>query len=598
MRYDDQIVEKVQSAHDIVEVISQYVPLKKAGRNFKGVCPFHQEKTPSFMVSPEKQIFHCFGCSAGGDVFSFLMRYENMSFPETLRLLAEKAHIPLPQQIGDKDGQKKSDTEQLYAVYEAAVQYYQSLYNHPEAGRLARDYFRKRGFPQELEEEFRLGWAPNQWRGLYEYLVKKKFPESVLLKSSLIQRSAQGKFFDVFRGRLLFPICNLQGKTVGFGGRLIAGEDGPKYLNSPENPIFQKRKELFGLYLAKRHISREHPRVLVVEGYMDFFRLYAAGFKDTVATLGTALTNDHVRMLKRFAEEAVVIYDGDKAGEMASLRGSEVFLEEGMAVKLVRMPEGLDPDDYVQKKGGPAFGELLKNAQDFFDFKLTSLLARYSLKDSLGMMKISKELLETLAKIKQPILLEHYVKKMSASIGLNEASIRTELARLQKQPASGFMRSQKEAPAPQPPRFSATSQSEILLLALMIDDPRFAHEATQELAVSDFSQPLARSIFQWLPQLESADAFTRLKRTLSKIRDEDFKNKLVVIGDFDWSHEEKRKAFQDCVRKLKRSKADAQLQDLRQKLLEAESKGEKDLWHSLMQEYQDLERAKRRENKP
>ena len=381
MRYDEKIIDEVRTANPIVEVIGQYVPLKRSGHNFKARCPFHQEKTPSFMVHPEKQIFHCFGCVAGGDVFGFLMRYENMSFPEALRRLAERAHIRLPEPVA-KRGEGPTESEQLYEIYRLAEDYYRAKFLSEE-GRRARDYFHARGFKDEMAEEFKIGWASEAWQGLFEFLSKKGFSEPLLLKSGLIHRSAKGNLYDGFRGRLLFPIRNLQGKGVAFGGRIIAESDGPKYLNSPENPVFHKRRELFGLNLAKKFIDRDRPRIFVVEGYLDFLRLYQEGFKTTVATLGTALTEEHVQVLKRFAEEAVVIYDGDKAGEAASLRGLEVFLEGGMSVKLVRMPVGFDPDDFVKKHGAPAFEKLLSEARDFFDYKFEVLRSRFDLRDSL-----------------------------------------------------------------------------------------------------------------------------------------------------------------------------------------------------------------------
>ncbi|MFA7002024.1 MAG: DNA primase, partial [Candidatus Omnitrophota bacterium] len=381
MLYGDNILEQVQSANDIVEVISQVVPLKRSGRNFKGLCPFHQEKTPSFMVNAEKQIFHCFGCQTGGDVFSFLMRYENMSFPEAVRRLAERAHIRLPEKPSGRE-EGPSDTEKYYEIYRLACEFYRRQYLDPVLGRKAREYFARRKFDEALAEEMKMGWAGDAWDGLFQFLSKKGFPEELLLKSGLICRSTKGTLFDLFRNRLLFPIHQLQGKVVAFGGRLIEDREGPKYLNSPENPIFSKRRELFGLHLSKKFIDREKPRILVVEGYFGFLRLYQNGFKSAVATLGTALTEEHVRILKRFAEEAVVIYDGDKAGEAASLRGMEVFLEGDMSVKLARLEGGLDPDDLIREKGAEAFAEVLGKATDFFDFKLETLQKRFNRKDS------------------------------------------------------------------------------------------------------------------------------------------------------------------------------------------------------------------------
>ena len=261
-REQEDIVERVAAANDIVEVISQFVPLKRAGRNFKACCPFHQEKTPSFMVQPEKQLFHCFGCQAGGDVFSFLMKYENLSFPEALKMLADRARITLPEKRYAKGDSSHKD--QIYEIYQCAVELYQRLLAG-ESGKKARDYLAKRGMTDETLREFKVGWAPDEWRTLYDHLLKKGYSEALLKQSSLIQQSAKGNYYDTFRGRILFPIMNLQNKPVAFGGRLLGDGEGPKYLNSSENPVFSKRRELFGLNVAKRYIDANWPNLILVE---------------------------------------------------------------------------------------------------------------------------------------------------------------------------------------------------------------------------------------------------------------------------------------------------------------------------------------------
>ncbi|MDD5225896.1 MAG: DNA primase, partial [Candidatus Omnitrophica bacterium] len=422
-RYEDHVVEQVSAANDIVEIISQYIPLKRAGRHLKACCPFHQEKSPSFMVQPEKQMFHCFGCGAGGDVFSFVMRHENMTFPEALKSLAERAHITLPERSSHRDdgGQK----EKLFEVCQVAADIYHELLLK-DAGASARAYLAQRKISEEIIREFKLGWAPMEWRTLFDRMLLKKYPEALLKQAALIQQSPKGNYYDTFRGRLMFPIQNLQNKVIAFGGRLIADQEGPKYLNSPETPIFFKRRELFGLNLAKKHIDREWPNLILVEGYMDFLALYQHGFKNAVATLGTALGEDHVRIMRRFVEEVIVVYDGDKAGEAASLRGLEILLEGGMQVKLVNLPKGEDPDDFLNKRGNDAFAALLKNAKDFFDYKLNALLARYSRQDALGVSKICREMFETFLKVKNTVMLSEYFKRLSRALQVDENSLRTE----------------------------------------------------------------------------------------------------------------------------------------------------------------------------
>jgi DNA primase len=592
MRYEDNIIDDVQAANDIVDVISQYVPLKRVGRNFKACCPFHQEKTPSFMVHPEKQIFHCFGCGAGGNVFSFLMRHENMSFPEALRQLAERAHIRLPERTVRKE-EGPSEAEQIYEVYRLATEYYHAQFLDADCGKQARDYLKKRGFVIETAKEFHLGWSPPLWRGLFEFLGKKGFSELLLAKSGLIQRSSQGHFYDAFRDRLLFPIHNLQGKVVGFGGRVIGESEGPKYLNSPENPIFHKRRELFGLHLAKKYVDRELPRILVVEGYLDFLRLYTQGFRAAVATLGTSLTEEHVQVLKRFADEAIVIYDGDKAGESASLRGLEVFLEGGMNVKLIRMPKGYDPDDFLKEKGVEAFQALVASAKDFFDYKLEVAFEKYSREDSLGLLKITGEFLETLAKIKNPILLNHYLKRLAGALHLDENSLRAELAKLQKKTAERASRftdaGQRDAPKLLLPRGMANAANdEVLLLGLMIEDASLAELACRDLTESDFSEGLARDLFRLLRMKNHNREPIKWAQVLHPMNESSWERRLREVSTLDWSPEDRKKAFADCFNTIKRKQLERRLEELRRSIAKAEKEGNDRELSTYTKEYQSL----------
>ncbi len=586
MPYEERIIDQVQSANEIVEILSQYVPLKKSGRNFKGLCPFHQEKTPSFMVHPEKQIFHCFGCGAGGDVFSFLMRYENLSFPEALRQLAEKAHIALPEASEGK-GAKSGETEQFYEIYRFAAEYYHQQFLDPQKGKQAREYFLKRGFDMALAGEFRIGWASERWQDLFIFLSKKGFSEALLLKSGLVFQSAKRTLCDLFRARLLFPIHNLQGKVVAFGGRVIDDQGSPKYLNSPENPIFYKRRELFGLNWAKKFIDREHPRLLIVEGYFGFLRLYQAGFRACVATLGTSLTDSHVQLLHRFAEEAIMVYDGDKAGESASLRGLEVFLEEAVSVKIARLPQGLDPDDFIQEKGKEAFQKILADARDFMDYKLEILLGRFNRSDSFGLMKITQEFLETLVKIKNPVLLGHSLRRLSASLGVEENSLRSELEKLKRkvEGAAAGRLSQKKDPQPSS---SLMPSDEMILLALAVEQNKWRAILLEELEAADFTDPQLRAFFQMLRNLEEERLPIHRYQILNRLEDEQFKEKWAAVTALDWAGEQQEKAFEDCLRKLKKKRIERRLENLRREIAQAEREGDLTRVDIYIKEYQDI----------
>ena len=582
VRFEDHIVEQVSSANDIVEIITQYIPLKRAGRHFKACCPFHQEKSPSFMVQPEKQLYHCFGCGVGGDVLSFVMRHENMTFPEALKFLADRAHIVLPERRGVREdsGQKEKIIE---ACQYAANFYHDMLFQ--DAGAAARAYLAKRKISETTIREFKLGWAPQEWRVLYDFLKKKGYPEALLKQAALIQQSPKGNYYDTFRGRLMFPILNLQNKVIAFGGRLIADAEGPKYLNSPETPLFSKRRELFGLNLAKKFIDREWPNLILVEGYMDFLALYQHGFKNAVATLGTALGEDHVRLMKRFVEEVIVVYDGDKAGEAASLRGLEILLEGGMQVKLVDLPRGEDPDDFLMKHGDDAFSELLKNSKDFFDYKLKILLGRYPRKDTLGLTKIIREMLETFLKIKNTVVLSEYFKRLANALQIDENSLRTEFSHLGKKEGAPREREQTATAttAGAPP-----AKEELLLFVLMAEVPPLCEEACGELKVADFKMPESQRIFRYLQQASEQRKKCYLSGLLSHIEDPQYREGLVAVMATLDETAEREQILEDCIKKIKQGQVTFRLETLRQLIAEAEHKGNASQVQAYTQEYQEL----------
>lgn len=583
MRYEERVIDEIQSLNDIVDVVSGYLPLKRSGRTFKALCPFHQEKTPSFIVHPEKQIFHCFGCSAGGNVFSFLMKYENLTFPEALRNLAERVHFSLPEPTR-RAPEEVSESEALYQIYRLAQEYYSANLKHPEKGMAARNYLEKRGFSQEILEEFPLGWATSEWRGLFEHLVRRGMKDSAIFRSGLILRSKEGNPYDLFRGRLLFPICNLQGKVIAFGGRGL-GDEMPKYINSPESAVFRKRRELFGLHLAKRFVSREESRMLIVEGYFDFLKVYKSGFGNVVATLGTSLTEDHVRVLKRFVQEAVVVFDGDPAGESASLRGLEVFLEGEMNVKIAVLPAGKDPDTFIGESGAEEFRKLIDQARDFFDFKWQSLTRRHRPSDSSGLLRISGEFVETLSKIKSPILLDRYLKRLAGLLGVGEDSLRKELSARQQKVRSGtrFV---------SPPTVQTVSLSkypeEETLISLLLDEARFWEAAEASLTLEDLRHPASREVYQVLRENHRSGKAVAYSQALNRIEDESLKAFITAHSLTELTPPEKEKAFYDCLKKIKQKRKGERLEQLRRAITDAEGGGENERVGDLLAEYRAL----------
>lgn len=581
-RYEENVVEKVASANDIVEIISQFIPLKRSGRNLKACCPFHQEKTPSFMVHPEKQLYHCFGCGAGGDVFSFLMRYENLTFPEALKVLADRAHIALPERRGQKEdfGAK----EKLYEVCQLAANFYHELLLK-DIGVPARGYLTKRKISEEIIREFKLGWAPAEWRTLFDFLTKKGYSEAFLKQAALVQQSSRGNCYDTFRARLMFPIQNLQNKVIAFGGRLIADGEGPKYLNSPETSIFSKRRELFGLYLAKKFIDQNWPNLILVEGYMDFLALYQHGFKNAVATLGTALGEDHVRLMKRFVEEVIVVYDGDKAGEAASLRGLEILLEGGMQVKLVTLPKEEDPDDFLNRQGKDAFANLLKTSKDFFDYKLQLMMKRYPRQDALGLSKITREMFETFLKIKNTVVLSEYFKRLARVLHVDENSLRTEFSYLNKKGSISRERSKE----PLTETHSVfPSQEEFMLLVLMAEVPPLCERACEELKSTDLHAVEFQKIFQRIQDAYEQNKKISLAGILSQIQDAKQREQFVAVMASMDETAEREKILEDCIRAIKQKKVSSRLEELSRLISEAEGKGNVSLVQTYAQEFQEL----------
>jgi DNA primase len=414
---------EIQSKVDIVELISSYIPLRSAGRNYKAVCPFHSEKTPSFMVNPEKQIFHCFGCGAGGNVFGFVMRHENVNFPEAAEMLAQRAGVIIPEKSGERSDINK---KQLFETTEKVCQYFEKCFLKNEDAKEAREYLRSRGLNLKAVQLFRLGYCSANESQVLQDLLKMGLEESLLDKIGLLTLREQSRGVK-FKGRVMFPILDVQGRIAGFGGRSL-GERQPKYLNSPETVLFNKSQLLYGLHLAKKPIL-DSSQVIVVEGYMDVISVYMNGVENVVASLGTAFNESHERLLRRYTQEVVVSYDGDAAGLEASLRALEVFLTQDMIVKIAKMPEGHDPDSWIRKAGRDGFLELIKHAPSMMDFKLEILRKRYQGQTEKDKLMITREMNQTIGRLKNPILQDHYLQLLSKELGVSETALREQMGR-------------------------------------------------------------------------------------------------------------------------------------------------------------------------
>jgi DNA primase len=426
----EPILEQIRQNNDVVEVIGSYFPLKRAGANFRALCPFHKEKTPSFNVNPQKQIWHCFGCGAGGDVFTFVMKYENLDFVGSVRRLAERAGIKLEfEERADEPGRDLK--ESLLKLHELAANFFHHNLMKERSASVAREYLKKRKISSEIARKWRLGYSPDKWDGLIEHAACKKFSAELLETAGLVLRRESGDgFYDRFRGRLMFPICDEQGRAVGFSGRILTDEkDQPKYVNSPETPIFQKGRILFALDRAKRAIIEETFAV-VCEGQVDTISCHEAGIENVVAPQGTALTEQHARILKRYAEEVVLMFDADAAGQNAIVRSAEPLWDAGVVIRVAVLPQGHDPDSFVKTFGAEKLRELIGGAPSFFAYLLDRLCRQHDRRTERGKLLISRHMNEWLARITNLVLYETYVKATAARLDVGEEALRHEVAKL------------------------------------------------------------------------------------------------------------------------------------------------------------------------
>jgi len=417
--------EEVKKAADIVEVIGQYVELKKRGQNYIGLCPFHSERSPSFTVSQSKQIFHCFGCGRGGDVFTFWMEYHNSDFSQSLKTLAERYNIPLPQKRDVYADKKKAELkEQLFYINDLAGRYFHSILVKSPNGKAGRDYFSRRHISKETITQFRLGYAEDKWDGLLNYLKSKNCSLDKAAKAGLLIPKNNKEYYDRFRGRIMFSIFDLNHHTIGFGGRIL-DDSLPKYINTPETPIYHKGYSLYGLDSAFEDI-RKRDLAIIVEGYMDMLVLRQHGISNAVASLGTALTSDQIRRLKGYTKNVVVLFDPDDAGREAALKSFPLFLHEGISAKVLVLPEGEDPDSFVNKNGVGVFKNLLKRAAPIFDFYLDQTLANIG-HDVDGQINALSEVLPVFMDLGQGATRFLYVHRFAEKTGINEASVWEEL---------------------------------------------------------------------------------------------------------------------------------------------------------------------------
>ena len=576
MAIPDHLIDQIQEKTDIVEVISRYVPLKKTGRNYKAPCPFHNEKTPSFVVSPDKQIYHCFGCGAGGNVFSFLMKYENLQFPEAAEALAEKCGVILPRNAGG--GSDNAASNQLYKINELACQFFQASL---AANGAAKEYIRMRGVGEELLKKFKIGFAPDSWEALLNFFKKNSVEPAMAEKAGLAVVNDKGGYYDRFRKRLIFPIFDLKERVIGFGGRVLDSSL-PKYVNSPETPIYSKGRNLYGLNFSKEDIKKSG-HFLVVEGYLDFAVPYQAGIKNIIATLGTALTVDQIKLLKRFANTAVMVYDPDEAGEAASLRNLDLFTSEDVNVYITELPEGFDPDSFIRKFGLDEFLKVKKASKNLFDYKLGKLTTRFNINTAHGKTSIASEMLPTIARINNAVLKSTLVKRLAERLSVDEESIKTELKKVKTAtPERRYVAAVTETK-------KHSSGAEIMTLALMMEGGKIVDTIAKALSADEFKDSSVRDVVNAILALHKENKNITPSRLVSHLSDSPGAADLIteaaeiaeMIGD-------KEKAASDCIARIKKDNLKDRMSALQDAIRSAHSQKNDNRVKELVAEYNEL----------
>ena len=581
----DHIIDEIRDRTDIVTVISDHVVLKKVGKNFKGLCPFHSEKTPSFSVSPEKRIYHCFGCGVGGNVFKFLMEIQSISFPEVLKVMAERAGIPLPRNSSDHStdpGHK--ERESLRKLNEAATRYFQSLLKNPEGGLSARNYLTSRHFDAETLERYRIGWAAPTWKGLLTHVQQQSsVTQEQLLKSGLIiQKEDSSTVYDRFRGRVIFPIKDLHSNIIGFGGRSINEEDQPKYLNSPETLLYQKSETLFGMDQAKQAIRKEN-QVILVEGYFDQMRAVQHGIEYTVATCGTALTAKQASMLRNHAETAILIFDSDSAGRSAAEKGFDILLEHGMNVKIVVLPEGQDPDSFIQEQGAESFLEKIRNAKPFMESYIDALVRESPGQTPADKVKMANQILPLLVKIKNTVERSAWLEKFTSKTNIDDRTFLKELSKAltQNQPRLAEAKSE----------LAPLLNLEKHLVHLILSDKETAQTILLEVDPEDFSDPILKNIVQTCKQKIEKDEDLKIDQLLDQTEDPETRNILSRLGLESVEFESPERTVKDCVGKFKNIHLKSKIKDLKLQRLDAAKAGQVERSQELQAQLREMHLA-------
>lgn len=578
----NETIDRVLDKTDIVELVSRYVTLKKAGQNFKACCPFHEEKTPSFTVSPGKQIYHCFGCAAGGNAIGFLMKHERMDFIEALKTLADKAGVRLPVS-GRAGGERSSLANSLYDVNNLAADFYQENLAK-ERSKEAYRYFIERGISGQMIKLFRLGFAEDSWQSLINHCRTKGVDPDIAEKAGLALQSTQVQNrYDRFRNRVIFPIFDIRNRVLGFGARAPDGSL-PKYINSPETLIYNKGTHLYGFNFSRDYI-RKQDYVIIVEGYFDLILPFQNEIRNIVATLGTALTLGQISALKRFTKNVIMVYDSDKAGEEATLRSLDLLIEEGMNVRIALLPGGADPDSFVRKAGKEGFAEVLKNSKDLFDYKLGTLTAKFKKDDPRGKARIAQGMLPTLARIKDAVLKSAYLKKISEQLSIDEESVREELRKLK---IKGFAKADSPCAKAGSDKALSGNLAELALLAVSLEEAKYIGKIESELGFGALKNDSIACILRKISELHKSAQEISPSRLMNHFRDTGKEKLISEAANISPAMENKEKILEDCFRHIKKHALKETLGSMQFGIKSAENAADGATVKKLLAEYNEL----------
>ena len=555
----DHLIEEIRSRNDILDTISANILLKKSGQNYKGLCPFHSEKTPSFVVSPEKQIYHCFGCGAGGNIFKFIMEMEDLSFLDTIKTLAAKCGVTLPAFKPGQTNAKSNERDVLLNINQKAQSYF-ILSLMSKGGEQAREYLNSRGLnDKKLLADYSIGWATSGWTDtLHQLQNQEKFSKNDLSRAGLIkQKEGAGKnnFYDRFRGRIIFPLQDIHGNLIAFAGRVI-GESEPKYLNSPETPLYIKGRHLFGFNRAKEAIRKQN-KALIVEGYFDQMRAHQNGIRNTVATCGTALTLEQANLLKNHTKRATLIFDSDSAGQAATKKGFEVLLKQGMSVDVLSLPSGHDPDSFIYQFGPEKFLEKLKNAKPFVETFIDDIIADGDLTTPMGKVAVVNQVLPILMNVKNTIERTEWISILTERAKIEDQALLNELKNAIKQDKTIVSDPlQKDG-------HQNKKNVELYLVRLMFSDKELALKIKEKVKIEDFIDPDLRLIVGSCYRLLAEGCELKVDFIMNQIDEPNIRSLLSEIGVTSIPFDNPKQTVRDCINAINKKAHAQQVEELK-----------------------------------